>query len=382
MNLFSLYINIPFCSSFCDYCDFYSELITNNLDDNIKIDIFLSSLISDIKQQIEYYDVDIIPTVYIGGGTPSVLGKKIKILLDALKQLKGFSPEEFTIEANPLSLTDEFLDACCSGGVNRLSVGIQTFHDISRAAVNRGGNAETIEKYLKKGKEYFPHSLSVDMMTGLPFQTEEIVKTDLNHLLTFKPQHISLYSLNLENNTPLEKNILLKKICIPGQDEADTMWLSGCDILKKAGYEHYEVSNFSLPDKKCRHNLRYWNMESWLGAGPAASGTIINEKEGLGVRYTYPENLNDYNGYFNSHSKNNYPWLNSCKNIEKKELIKETLLMGYRTNEGPDKDKFLKRFNMVMSGCIPKTLDKWKNKNKMLFLNSFLSEAFIELDKN
>ena len=380
MNPVSLYINIPFCSSFCDYCDFYSELIPGKLYDESKIDLFLSSVITDIKNQIEYYNVEEIPTVFIGGGTPSLLGKRISVLFDALKTIKGFSPDEFTVEANPASLTNEFLDACREGGVNRLSLGIQTFYEPSRFAVNRSGTVETLDESLRQALIYFGESLSVDMMTGLPYQTEKIIQEDIAHLLKYKPAHISLYSLIIENDTPLEEKLNLKKIILPDNETADAMWFTGCEALKNAGYEHYEVSNFAFSGKKCLHNIRYWKMESWLGAGPAASGTIINEKDAKGIRYTYPSNLNDYLGSFSGFSVNKRPWLNFCDNLSKKELIKETLLMGYRISEGPDKNKFRKRFNLELDDCIPKTLKRWRNKDTMLFLNNFLSEAFTELE--
>ena len=380
MNSTSLYINIPFCSSFCDYCDFYSELISEKPGDKNKIDLFLSSVITDIKYQIEYYNVKKIQTVYIGGGTPSVLGKKITVLLEALNSIKGFSPEEFTVEANPQSLTKEFMEVCRKGGVNRLSIGIQTFHEPSRFAVNRSGSVKMLDECLKEALEYFGESLSVDMMTGLPYQTEEIVKKDITRLLQYKPAHISLYSMIIENDTPLDKKIKLKEIKLPGNETLDAMWLAGCELLKNAGYEHYEISNFALPGKKCRHNIHYWKMDSWLGAGPAASGTIINNKTAQGIRYTYPPNLNDYLEYFLDHTTNKNPWLKFCDKLEKKDLIKDIILMGYRIKEGPDRNKFKKLFNMEIEECIPKTLRKWKDKDKMFFLNRFLSEAFTELE--
>ncbi|MCL1959653.1 MAG: radical SAM family heme chaperone HemW [Spirochaetes bacterium] len=365
----SLYIHIPFCNSFCDYCDFYSVMAKKNN----QIDVFIDSLIADINYQIEYFNVNEINTVYIGGGTPSVFGKRITVLLDALKKFKWFSPAEFTVEANPESTTEDFLCACKEGGVNRLSLGVQTFHEPSRKAVNRIGDSALLERRLALAKRFFPDSLSVDLITGLPFQNEKTVLNDINRLLVFEPGHISLYSLTVEDNTPLEKKIKANEINLPGNDFSDSLWLSCRDALEDAGFCHYEISNFAKNGKVCRHNIRYWLMEGWIGAGPAASGTVINEENGTAKRFTYAPDIDAYNAS---------PFIKNatCEELDKNILMRESLLMGFRYCEGPDKYLFKKRFGCSVEDCIPKTLDKWKNKDIMLFLNSFLSDAFNELD--
>jgi len=192
----SLYIHIPFCASFCDYCDFYSVSANSYNDEKIKT--FLSALITDIKSQIDFFSVEEIPTCYIGGGTPSVLGKNIGILFDALKALPSFSPSEFTIEANPESLSEKFLETCIEGGVNRLSLGVQTFHEPSRLAVNRQGGTLLNER-LTLASRFFPpnqedKTLSVDLVTGLPFNNEKIVLEDIKRILGFAPSYIPLQS--------------------------------------------------------------------------------------------------------------------------------------------------------------------------------------------
>jgi len=364
----SLYIHIPFCNSFCDYCDFYSVEASSK-----RIDVFLDSLIADINYQIEYFDVKKIKTVYIGGGTPSVLGKRIKVLFDVLKKIPGFAPEEFTVEANPESATEEFLRICAEGGVNRLSLGVQTFHEPSRRAVNRIGDASLLESRIALAKRFFPDSLSVDLITGLPYQNEKTVLNDIKRLLAFEPAHISLYSLTVENGTPLEQKLTAKEIILPENDFSDFLWLSCRDALEEAGFWHYEISNFAKNGKVCRHNIRYWLMEGWLGAGPSASGTIINKKNGTAKRFTYPPDIDVYNA---SPSIKNA----TCEELNEKVLIRESLLMGFRYCEGPDKSLFKKRFGCSVEDCIPQTLNKWKYKDIMLFLNSFLSDAFNELD--
>ncbi|MDR2543698.1 MAG: radical SAM family heme chaperone HemW [Treponema sp.] len=367
----SLYIHIPFCNTLCDYCDFYS-VTTKSLKNN-DIDNFLSVLITEIKNKIDYFNVKEIPTVYIGGGTPSVLGKKIRLLFDVLKAIPSFKPVEFTIEANPESISEVFLGECIDGGVNRLSLGVQTFHEPSRFAVNRGGNKDIILKQLTLASNYFSgdktgKTLSIDLITGLPYQNEKIVTDDIKRVLDFSPVHISLYSLSVEKDTVLEKKINDKTLFLPANDYSDNLWLTGRDSLIHAGFEHYEVSNFALPQNRCLHNIRYWQMDNWLGAGPTASGTIINEKNGSAKRFT-----NEKLGIRNE-------GLFTCEELDRNSLMKETLLMGFRCKEGPDTEKFYRRFGCKIDDCIPQTIKRWEGKDKMLFLNSFLTEAFAELD--
>ena len=376
----SLYIHIPFCFSFCDYCDFYS--VKAEKDNDALLDNFIQAVIKDIRYQFEYFNVKEIETAYIGGGTPSVLGaKRVSILLGALKSFSCFKPQEFTIEANPESADSDFLYTCLEGGINRISLGVQSFHEPSRCAVNRIGNTAILEDRLSLVSRLFPGAFSVDLITGLPYHNETIVLEDIKRLLTFKPAHISLYSLTVEEATPLQEKLKTNKKFLPLADEADVLWLAGMEALENAGYEHYEVSNFALPDKRCLHNIRYWLMDSWLGAGPAASGTIINDENGnsavRGVkRYTFAPNVQEY-------IKAPFITMAALEEPDKVSLIKETLLMGYRYRGGPDREKFIRRFGLNIQDCIPQTLERWKNKKPddiMLFLNSFLKEAFTEID--
>jgi oxygen-independent coproporphyrinogen-3 oxidase len=369
VNSLSLYIHVPFCAGTkCDYCDFYSIIPENEG----VISAFPGAVITDIKNQLEYFNVNDVPTVYIGGGTPSVLGKRIGILLGALNEIPCFAPAEITVEANPESATEEFLCACREGGVNRLSLGVQTFNEDSRKAVNRIGQIEILEERIALCSKYFPESLNVDLITGLPYQNEKIVVDDINKLLTFNPSHISLYSLITEKGTNLEKRLKKKEISLPRPETSDSLWLMARDTLELAGLKQYEVSNFAKDDKKCLHNIRYWRMEGWLGIGPAASGTVINEEEGTARRFTY---LPDVIAYIKNPSINNAV----AEEINKNDLLRESLLMGYRYVEGPDEELFQKRFGFSIEDCIPETISSWKGKDKTLFLNQFLAQAFGEL---
>ena len=367
----SLYIHIPFCAAFCDYCDFYS-ILTDNFRGAFPEE-FINALIADVKYQIDFFGVREISTVYIGGGTPSILGRHITLLFDALKSFPCFSPVEFTVEANPETANEEFLDACREGGVNRLSLGVQSFHEPSRQTVNRIGDARMLDERLALCSRYFPGALSADLITGLPYQNEETVLEDIKRLLAFEPVHVSLYSLCLESKTPLAEKVKTKTVILPGSDEADSLWLSGRDALLEKGYHHYEVSNFALSGKRCLHNTFYWRMRGWLGAGPSASGTLIDEETGTGKRFTFADDVDLYikepvNAAF-------------CEELDRPSLMRESLLMGFRCAEGPDRQLFKARFGCNIEDCIGRTLSLWKGRDIMLFLNSFLCDAFAELEE-
>jgi len=382
INTASLYIHIPFCKSLCDYCDFFSVPVKILNDDYI--DLFINSLIKDINNQINFFNIKNIPTVYIGGGTPSVLGNKIKKLSRALNKIPGFSPIEFTIEANPESITREFLLILREEGVNRLSLGVQTFNEMSREAVNRTGDVSILEERLSLAMEFFKDNLSIDLMTGLPYQDKKIVLDDINRVLSSDVSHISLYSLTVENGSPLIDKIKKKKIYLPRRDLSDSLWLTCQSALVEAGFDHYEVSNFALNGKRCLHNIRYWKTLNWIGAGPSASGTIFDDKSASAARYTYPGDTDLYIKSINNEEP--LKLFNGNINLNKEiinadTLLRESLLMGYRCKEGPDKELFKKRFGITIEECIPRTLEKWKRQDKFLFLNGFLRDAFSELDE-
>jgi oxygen-independent coproporphyrinogen-3 oxidase len=386
----SLYLHIPFCSSLCDYCDFYS-VTAGEKHSAVLLDSFVDALLGDIKDQFAFFNVDDVPTVYMGGGTPSALGAaRMERLLGGLQVLlEPMHPGEFTVEANPESADVDFLKACAAGGVNRLSLGVQTFHEPSRLAVTRHGG-DMLEERLALAAEHFPGAFSVDLITGLPYQNAAIVREDIKRALAFKPGHVSLYSLSLEPHTPLGEKVSRTgeaALSLPCGDEADNLWIAGRDKLEENGFAPYEVSNFAPPEKTCAHNIRYWRMENWIGAGPAASGTIINDASGTGTRYTYTEDIDAYLAAPPPRIK-----IARVEELDKTSLCRESLLMGFRYRKGPDPCLFKRRFGCSIEDCIPKTIKRWRgrgffespdglapSREGLLFLNGFLRDAFKEV---
>ncbi|GHV95115.1 coproporphyrinogen III oxidase [Spirochaetia bacterium] len=354
------------------------------------MDRFVEALLADVREQLEFFQVEQVPTVFVGGGTPSVLGaSRMERLLGGLAALlarRGVG--EFTVEANPESADEDFLRSCRDGGVNRISLGVQSFHEPSRRAVHRVGEGSLLSERLELVSRYFPGAFSVDLMAGLPFQNETILLCDIERVLAFEPAHISLYSLTVEPGTPLERNIA--GLSLPPGDEADAVWLAGRDALEAAGFEQYEVSNFARPGRQCAHNVRYWRMENWLGAGPAASGTVIAEGAAspFGRRYTYGA---DIAAYLSRHGSSAH-----VEELDRDALIRESLLMGFRYREGPDPAIFRRRFSRSIEDYIPQTIARWRERGffaacpghagnlapsgeGLLFLDGFLRDAFAEL---
>ncbi|MCL1813582.1 MAG: radical SAM family heme chaperone HemW [Treponema sp.] len=401
---FSLYLHIPFCTEKCDYCDFYSVPVNNAGRDRLLAG-YTEALLWETEQRLKEMVPEstasvYVPSVYIGGGTPSLLGDTgIARLLKGIKTLIGL-PEEITVEANPETADPLFLRSCAENGVTRLSLGIQSFNENLLKAAGRQGyqagcNTElhdkAILKNLYEAKTIFGKSLSLDLMSGIPGQNEEMLLNDIEKALSCEPGHISLYALTIEEGTPLALRSKNNKACTNyskkslSEEQSDRLWLLGRDTLKKAGYEHYEISNFALsPAYRSIHNIRYWRMENWLGIGPAASGTIING-DGTGRRFSYSNDVEHFCSAFQSRTRPGF----LTEDLDINTLLKETLLMGYRYREGPDPVLFARRFGKTIEETIPTTLLKWQKiaanesiqETIMNYLNPFLLDAFLELEK-
>jgi oxygen-independent coproporphyrinogen-3 oxidase len=391
----SLYIHVPFCAGFCDYCDFYSAALE---EDDPRPSRYVERALFDADILFEENEVEGVPTVYIGGGTPSVLGAPgITRLLKGIGSLLPEKPGEFTVEVNPESADEAFLASCGENGVNRISAGIQTFHEKSRRGVHRGGDAAQLFGRLALIARIFPGAFSADLLSGLPFQDEAALLRDIETTLSFNPAHVSLYSLTLEDGTALAERVRgtsrRGETGLPSEEDAEGLWLLGRDALERAGYAQYEVSNFSLPGGESRHNIRYWRMENWLALGPGASGTLIDERMGTGRRYTVKADVDAWldrrNAAAGTHDAG--PPVTE-EALDRLTLTKETLLMGFRFIGGPDEALFLRRFGREIRQVIPHTIAAWRDrglfqedrtaltKEGLLFLNSFLVDAFLEME--
>jgi oxygen-independent coproporphyrinogen-3 oxidase len=386
----SLYIHIPFCVSHCDYCDFYSELASPAASSPWgTLSQYTDSLKQELAWALSRYGLEQVPTLYIGGGTPTVLGKdRLEDLLAYLNHVLVAWPAEVTVEANPESVNEDILCMLRSRGVTRLSLGIQSLDEQCRRAVNRSGTVSQCLSSLDLAGRYFPQAFSVDLMSGLPFQTAKGLYEDVQRVIEAGASHVSLYSLTLEAATPLEHHVRSGKIRLPSEEESENIWLAGRNALIEQGLFPYEVSNFAVPGYESKHNMRYWRMESWIGCGPGASTTIIDEAQGTGLRIT---NRPDLKAYIDCSGEGAPPA--DRETLDKTTLMKESLMMGFRTIFGPDETRFEQRFHQSIAALIPHSLDVWKGRGMvqenrcaltpegLLLLNSFLVDCFQELEQ-
>ncbi len=325
--------------------------------------------------------------MYVGGGTPSMLGpERMERLLGQILAALPSIPDEVTVEANPESLTPAFIEACASSGATRLSVGCQTLHERSRRAVSRIGDVFSVRRAVSDVARLFPGSFSLDFISALPYQTDAILEEDLSFACDSGADHVSLYALTLAEGTPLESAVRTGDIFLPDPDRADELWIRGRDFLEKRGFRQYEVSNFSRPGAESVHNMRYWRLENYLAFGPGAVGTVVDEEALRAVRTTWPA---DADLWCTPSVRGAAP---EAERVSTRDLIAESAIMGFRLRDGVPVDVFERRFGVPVGFFFGKTLAAWRargladserpalNPAGLLLLDRFLVECLSELD--
>lgn len=339
-----LYIHIPFCSSKCKYCDFYSE--TTGFDRITKV---VKELVAQLKYHYKRLGSPKINTVFIGGGTPSLIpADELKYLLKSVGELAE-NPVEWSIESNPESITKEFLQICSDYGVGRLSIGIQSFNNRLLKILGRKTDYNQIVKGLDLVKKYWGGSINLDLISSIPGQSEEMIIDDINKALSYNPEHISFYSLSIEEGTDLEDEISKGIIQELTDTESELIWLKGREILLNTGYNNYEISNYTK-NSPCLHNLNYWELKPYLGIGPGAVSTLL-ESDGVIKRVTNSKSISD----FIAGQKSN--WGESSEVISPKEFLTDYIIMGLRLKKGIDKARFKSIFKCDIETVISITPD-------------------------
>ncbi len=276
-----LYLHIPFCKKKCAYCDFYSGIFTEEM-----LDRYTDALIKSLKKWGGKLSRPI-NTLYLGGGTPSLLNHRLIPLLDAVREnFDVKSDAEITLEINPQPDIEAILENAKKAGVNRLSIGAQSSDAQTLKILGRTHTPDNTQNTVKIAKKLGFSNISLDLMIGLPNSNLETLKNDLDFLLGLEPQHISCYILKIEQNTAFYK--LQNTLNLPDEDNVSDQYLFMCEYLKKNGFSHYEISNFCKNEMESKHNLKYWKCKEYLGLGPAAH-SFIN-----GKRFYYPKNLKEF----------------------------------------------------------------------------------------
>lgn len=259
-----IYVHIPFCKSRCIYCGFYSTTQEKMQDQYVK------ALINELSLRSNYISSRV-RTIYIGGGTPSVLTEEnMSLLCQALRKRAGEGVEEFTIECNPDDVTEEYAAMLVRNGVNRVSMGAQTFSDERLRFLRRRHKAGDVERAVSALRKTGIKNISIDLMFGFPQETLVEWESDLDKVISLGVEHVSAYSLMYEEGTPLYTMLESGKIVEIDEEVSRAMYDSLINKLTSAGYEHYEISNFSRPGYHSRHNSSYWDGTEYLGIGAAA----------------------------------------------------------------------------------------------------------------
>jgi len=368
----SAYVHIPFCTQICYYCDFSKVFIKNQ-----PVDSYLEHLL----QEFHSYDIQKLRTLYIGGGTPTALSApQLEVLLDGLtKNLDLSVLEELTIEANPGDLDEDKIAVLKNSAVNRVSLGVQTFDDKMLKKIGRSHLERDIYENIDRLKLAGFDNISIDLIYALPGQTMDQVKDNVAKAIALDIPHMSLYSLILENHTVFMNRMRRGKLPLPKEELEAEMFEYIIAELERAGFEHYEISNFSKPDFESRHNLMYWDNAEYYGIGAGASGYVN------GVRY---KNHGPIRHYLKAVEEGNAR-INE-EHLSLREQMEEEMFLGLRKKTGVSKARFEEKFgtsfenlygqvvrDLCHQGLLQVEGQQIRMTKKGLFLGDTVAERFI-----
>lgn len=348
-NEIGIYIHIPFCMKKCFYCDFVSYANKEDM-----IEKYIKALEKEIKIKAEENKLLKINTIYIGGGTPSFIDSKhIVYIINAIKESFNVKENaEITIEVNPGTVTKNKLEDYIKCGINRISIGLQTTNN---ELLKQIGRIHTYEQFLETYnliRMVGFNNINVDLMLALPNQTIKDLEDSLNKVIMLKPEHISVYSLILEEKTKLYDLVESGKLELLDESIERNMYWKVKNILEQNGYKHYEISNFAKQGYESKHNLNCWNQEEYLGMGLAAHSYLNNK------RYSNTENLEQYINKLleKEGTKNDIVTIHEEQTLEDKQ--KEYMLLGLRKIEGIKISDFKNKFVQNPIYIFRKELDK------------------------
>jgi oxygen-independent coproporphyrinogen III oxidase len=345
-----IYIHVPFCKQACNYCNFhFSTNLTLQND-------FTAALLKEIELRIPYLNSETVETIYFGGGTPSLLPvSAIGDMLDSLYRNFTIGPyPEITLECNPDDMEPDRLEAWKQAGINRLSIGIQSFFEEDLLWMNRAHDANQAIRSVRFAEAAGFDNFSLDLIYGLPGLTDEIWSKNLHTALSLNPTHISCYALTVEPKTALYKMIHLKKTEDVQPEKQASQFLAGIQILEDAGFEHYEISSFAKPGKRSRHNSAYWLSKKYLGLGPAAHSFDGTSRQwNISNNALYIKSLSA--GLLSIESEHLLP----------RDLLNEYIMTSLRTMEGLDLQHVFTHFGNDKSSMLANNAIKYIRLNQM-----------------
>lgn len=387
-----LYVHVPFCLQKCAYCAFYSlplglgarsrslEAAAQGILEETCGDALLEDYFGGLADEISMRQKDAlwgVSSLFIGGGTPTALSPEwlewlLKLLVSGFSESAGtFEGLESTSEANPGTITAEKLGLLRHYGINRISLGAQSFTDALLREIGRIHNSHQIEEAVRLIRSAGIDNLNLDLMFGLPGQSMEVWQDSVEKALKLEPEHLSLYALSLEEGTPLTERYQPKKAVaaglahLPDDDEQAEMYEWAVERLVRSGYRHYEVSNFALPGKECQHNVEIWRGGDYLGLGPGAVSTFA------GVRW---RNLEDIAGYRRCLRDGNLP-RTEVEPLSERERMSERLLLGLRLSEGVSLEGFQREFGQDLRDIYQGVLETYLQQGLL-----FIEENRLQLN--
>ncbi len=394
----SLYLHVPFCTDKCLYCDFYS-VPQRGVTESVQAAVAEQTLLQ-ARRLLDAAGNPRVQTVFFGGGTPSVLAKPtLKSLLDFVSPLQ---PSEWTVEANPETLDRDFLMLCGDSGVTRLSVGIQSLQPRLLSLLRRHASRKNCLDAVELLHRAWRGELSLDFIAGIPGQSVAEVERDLALVDESWPGHVSLYQLTTEPGTPLEALVESGEIVMNPAEKDEELWFAGRAALQNRRYAQYEVSNFARAGKECRHNIRYWRIEPYIGAGPAAVSTLPMEaaerllgartEKGAAVRLSNPKSIEAFLKGAESQ------WGAEVETVSPRDLLLETLMMGLRLADGIAGKDFERRFGRSFAELLPGLWEQWERKgwavpeeggprirltgDGLMLLDLLLADAAVQIERD
>lgn len=346
MSNLGLYVHFPFCLKKCKYCDFLS--FENGNDDDFEL--YAKAVVSELsrwREKLEDYEID---TIFFGGGTPSLLSKEsMDIVIDAIYRNFNISEHlEFTVESNPKTLNTEKLSYYIDAGINRLSIGVQSLNDRILNFLGRVHSVKDFYQNYNDAREAGFKNINLDIMFSIPHQSYEDWMLTLEEVLSLKPEHISFYSLKFEESTIFYEMLNSGKIVENDEDQDRKMYWEAVNRMKKDRYIHYEISNAAALGYQCKHNLKYWSMDEYLGIGAGAHSYLKGE------RFSNETNLNKYI----ENANNKVDTRVSIHTNSKEDNISEFVFTGLRKIDGISKKEFKELFGMSFENVFHEQIEE------------------------
>ena len=356
-----LYIHIPYCRKKCGYCGFVSY----PLSCRYVPDAFLASVLQEMQMYRTHFGKRRIDTIFIGGGTPSLLSPEqiLKLMQEIRNCFTVAEDAEITSEANPDSLTEEVVAAMLQSGINRLSIGAQSMDDALLRKLGRIHQKDAFCRAYDRARNAGFTNINVDLMFGLPGQTHVQWHSTLQEVLALAPDHLSLYTLQIEENTPYYESYKDGTFDLPALEDDRRMYHDACGILREAGWEHYEISNFALPTKQCRHNMKYWNMKPFIGIGPSAASYFE------GRRFQNPSSVEEWQSLL----ENDHLVFADTAPETTDDGMEIFCFTALRTSDGLDFARFRDRFGISIDDAY---------KREPLPVSEWIAKGLVRFDAN